>query len=210
MNYKLIKKEQKRIAKKILTNSEFDEINTIAAIKKTFVHDTITILIAIFSYPDLKLLETKHITKKEPLRYKEDISSFREIPVILETYNLLDNKPDIILVDGDGIINPYLGTASHLGILTEKPTIGIGTKYFNQEIINNRVYRNGDVKGYQIISKEKALPIYISPGHMIGLKRSLDITKEFLKGNKLPTPLHIAHKLSLKIKKEIKNSILDE
>jgi deoxyribonuclease V len=52
--------------------------------------------------------------------------SFREVPVILDALGALDELPDMLLCDGQGIARPRrFGIACHLGVLTGLPTIGV-------------------------------------------------------------------------------------
>ena len=51
--------------------------------------------------------------------------SFREIPAVLEAFEGLKTRPDVLLCDGQGIAHPRrFGLASHLGVWLGLPTIG--------------------------------------------------------------------------------------
>jgi len=116
----------------------------------------------------------------------------------------LENKPDILLIDGNGILHPYrAGIANHVGVTLDKPCIGIAKKLLlgkckkpkdigEAEKIN---FGKGTV-GFALLTKKNCRPIYISPGHRISLKTSLNIVKRFVR-NKLPEPLRLAHQASL-------------
>lgn len=58
--------------------------------------------------------------------YVPGLLSFREIPAALKAFDQLAVKPDLLMVDGQGIAHPRrLGVASHLGLLLDMPAIGV-------------------------------------------------------------------------------------
>ena len=58
-----------------------------------------------------------------PLR--AGLLSFRETPVLVPVLESLTLRPDVLLVDGQGIAHPRrFGIACHLGLLFDIPTIG--------------------------------------------------------------------------------------
>jgi hypothetical protein len=53
--------------------------------------------------------------------------SFRELPAVLDALTQLCEPPDLLLCDGQGIAHPRrFGIASHLGLLMDLPSIGVG------------------------------------------------------------------------------------
>ncbi len=209
MNFdiKAIKEEQKKLAKKILLKTEFDNVKYIAGIDNAYIDNKIISVITVLNYETLELIEYKHSIGIPKTPHIPGFSSFREVEFLMDAYNQLEIKPDIIIVDGDGILHTKgLGIASHLGILLELPTIGISTKINKGHVKKERIIVNEQVKGYALKTRDKALPIYVSPGHMIGLKKTLEITKKLLTGNKLPAPIHLAHKFAIKLKRQEKEN----
>ncbi len=65
---------------------------------------------------------------REPTRmpYIPGLLSFREIPAALGAFAKLETRPQLVMVDGQGIAHPRrLGVAAHLGLWLDLPTIGI-------------------------------------------------------------------------------------
>lgn len=82
--------------------------------------------IAILRYPSLELVEYRVARVATTLPYIPGFLSFREYPALLAAWEQLQQKPDLVFVDGHGISHPRrLGVASHFGLLVDVPTIGV-------------------------------------------------------------------------------------
>jgi len=67
----------------------------------------------------------------QPIRfpYIPTFLSFREGPAIVNAFEKLKIRPDILLIDGAGINHPRCaGIATHIGVALDIPTIGITKK----------------------------------------------------------------------------------
>ncbi|WP_448375515.1 endonuclease V [Fervidobacterium sp.] len=141
--------------------------------------------------------------------YVPGFLAFREAPVILKCFEKLQFKPDLALLDGQGIAHPRkLGIATHIGILLDIPTIGVAKSLLcgrceKPEKVGQATEikdKNNDIIGYCYLSKTGTKPIIISPGYKTDLKSSLCIVQALLNGYKLPEPVRLAHYYSQKLK----------
>ena len=65
---------------------------------------------------------------------------------------------------------------------------------------------NGKKVGKVLQEKPGSKPLYISPGNKISIETAYELAKKFIiLPHKLPEPLHIAHKYSKEIRKELFN-----
>ncbi len=104
------------------------------------------------------------------------------------------NDFDILLIDGNGILHPRrFGLASHVGVLLNKPTIGVAKSLLMGKVKNGLVYDEDEVIGAEL--RLDGRPIYVSPGHLIDLETSIKIVRRFTK-NYEPEVLKLAHKLA--------------
>jgi len=200
-----LKEEQLSLAKKVVIKNEFDEIKLVAGVDQAFNGNEVISAVVVCDYKTMEIIERKTSTVQTNFPYIPGFLSYREAPAIVESVNKLENKPDILLVDGHGIAHPRkIGLASHVGLLLDIPTIGIAKNLLCGEIKNNRVILGEKILGFCFIGKENASPLFISPGHRISLKTSLEIVRNCMRlPHKLPEPLHLAHRHANKIRKEL-------
>ncbi|KAF8945804.1 hypothetical protein BGZ47_001941 [Haplosporangium gracile] len=96
--------------------------------------DAIASLI-VLSYPNFKVVYENHAKVKLTLPYIAGYLAFREVEPLLDLISTLRSarpelEPQVILVDGCGILHPRgFGLASHLGLLSNIPTVGCSKNY---------------------------------------------------------------------------------
>jgi deoxyribonuclease V len=207
LNIEKLKEEQLRLAKKVITKDEFSSYETIAgADQLSLDNNTIISAIVVLDAKTLEVVEKKYAVLESRFPYIPGFLSYRESPAIVEAYNKLRTKPDILVIKGNGILHPRrMGLASHVGLLLNKPTIGIAKTMLCGTMRDGTVYMDKDVLGKQVRLKETSNPLFVSPGHMISLKTSVEIVKKCAREPyKVPLPLALAHKYANKIKKKAK------
>lgn len=208
IDFEALKKEQLKLAKKVSIVDGVKSIKTIAGADQAYIEGNVISAIAVCDYKTLKVIEEKHAVVDAKVPYKSSFLFYKDGPAVIEAFNKLENKPDVLVIGANGILHPRrIGMASHIGILLDVPIIGITKRLMLGEIRENTIYVEKEARGYGLITREHAKPIYVSPGHKISLKTSLEIIKNIIRfPHKLPEPLHIAHKYSSKIRKELMES----
>ena len=64
----------------------------------------------------MKVIESKHAVIEPPVPYIPGYLCYREGPAMVEAYNHLEKKPDMLLCDCNGILHPRrIGAASYVG-----------------------------------------------------------------------------------------------
>ncbi|MBS3110024.1 endonuclease V [Candidatus Woesearchaeota archaeon] len=211
INLEKLRAEQDKLAKKVITHDTFEneDIKTIGGIDQTYTSNNRIISAAVvIDRKSLKEIEAKYSVMEVNFPYIPGFLSYRELPAMVEAYRMLEQRPDMIIIDGNGILHPRrLGLASHLGILLDAVTIGVAKNLLSGEVDGERVIIDKEVRGYRLVTKEHANPIFISPGHKIGLASAIDLAKKLIiPPHKLPEPVHLAHKLANRVKKELKDA----
>jgi deoxyribonuclease V len=117
----------------------------------------------------------------------------------------LKTKPDLLLVDGQGIAHPRrMGLASCLGVLGDVPAIGcaksrlIGT--YDEPGMKKGDWSplriEDEVIGAVLRTRSAVKPLFISPGHRIDLKDSIKTVLKATTQFRIPDPLRKADRLS--------------
>ncbi len=204
MNVKDMAKEQLRLAKKITVKDDFDDIEFYGGVDQAFVDDTIISAVVVMD-KKFKVVEKKYATTKAQMQYIPGFLSYREGPAIVEAVTKLEQRPDLLFVEGNGILHPRkIGLASHVGILMDIPTIGCAKKLSLGEVKDGKIVVEGEVLGLEVVTKEYSKAVYVSPGHRVSLRTAEKYVKGTVtEGHKMPEPLHEAHKYVNKVRKRL-------
>lgn len=167
--------------------------------------DELFVGVVVLSYPELKPLCHATARLKASFPYIPGLLSFREIPGLLACLDILPMKPDIIVVDGQGIAHPRrLGIAAHLGVVSGIPTVGCAKSRlygaYEEPLEPGEAApisdpRTGERIGFALRSKARSNPLVISPGFRTSVGESLDVVRSCLRGYRLPEPTRLAHAL---------------
>ena len=161
--------------------------------------------IALVEIDSLELVESALAATSIRFPYVPGYLSFRELPAALKALTLLRRSPDLLMVDGQGIAHPRrLGIASHLGVLTDLPSIGVAKSRLigehppverapgSRAALRDRGERIGTV----LRTRATGRPLYISIGHRIGLQRAERLVLATLARHRLPEPTRLADRVS--------------
>jgi deoxyribonuclease V len=81
--------------------------------------------IILLKYPGMTVVGHSSVISRTSFPYVSGLLAFREVPALLEAWNKLEVKPDLLVLDGQGIAHERrLGIATHFGLVTDVPTIG--------------------------------------------------------------------------------------
>lgn len=204
VDFKELKEIEKRILKGIKLEDAFSSVKSVAAFDIAYVGKKYFCVAVVINIEDIKQIEEKTVSGDEIMSYSPSMVAFREGPAILEAYRSLENKPDVLIVKGNGSVHPKrVGLASYVGVMLNKPCIGVAKDLVCGKLDEDKVMFDGKLKGFAIKTKPYANPVYVIPGHNICLDSAVDVINKISNDQyKLPVPLHLAHKYVNKIKKE--------
>ena len=199
---------QKQLAFEVIREDRFTErVKTVAGIDLGYdiKTDTSRAVVVVLSFPELELIEKSEAILPIQFPYVPGLLSFRETPVAVKALEKLENAPDLILCDGQGIAHPRrFGIACHIGIIADVPTIGVAKsilvgKFENlgepRGSIAPLIHRKEQI-GAALRTREKVKPIYISIGHRISLETAVNYVLQCAPKYRLPETTRLADKLA--------------
>lgn len=161
--------------------------------------------IAVLSFPALTLVESALAIQPAAFPYVPGFLSFREIPPVLEALGKLNALPDLLVCDGQGIAHPRgFGIASHLGVLTGLPSLGVAKSRLvgryaepgsERGSRSPLVYRTRQV-GWVLRTRTGVKPVFVSPGHRLDLDGGLELALALTPKYRLPETTRQAHNLA--------------
>jgi len=205
-------KAQLRLSKQIIFKDRLPEkIRLVAGVDVAYVREASIGAVAVLDYDSLTLVESKTAFCKTRFPYIPTLLSFREIPPTVLSVKKLQVQPDAYLVDGHGFAHPYrCGFASHLGLVLNKPAIGVAKGRLVGEVESVEVEKDvaflrheGEVVGATVTTKPGCEPVYVSVGHMVSLETAIKIVKHCARDNRIPEPILRAHELATREKRKI-------
>lgn len=200
-----LEQEQTKLAKAISLKDSinFNLAERVAGIENVFVKNKIISAIVILQ--DGEVINQQYFEDKIRFPYIPGLRAYRELPCMMQAFNKLDEKPDLVFIKGQGVLHPKgLGIASHFSIVAQVPSIGVADSLVVGELMGDDVLLNGKILGKKLEVKQGANPIFVSPGNGISLKTAVEMTKKFIqKPHKFPEPLRLARKYAKEVMDEL-------
>ncbi|HVY55420.1 MAG TPA: endonuclease V [Thermodesulfobacteriota bacterium] len=206
---------QKELSKRVIRKCEIGRLNTVAGADLSVMKSEGKLVcgIILFSYPDLTEIERVFTVCDEKFPYIPGLLAFREGPAIIETYGKLKQKPDLLIIDGQGIAHPRgFGIACHVGVVLGIPTLGIAKKklYGTYEEPGSKkglwsplLSKKGEVIGSVLRTKDGTKPVFVSLGNKLDTEKAREIALECARGYRIPEPTRRADVYVAELKKKV-------
>lgn len=199
---------QKQLAYEVIREDELAApIKTVAGIDLGYdaKNDTSRAVVVVLKFPELELIEKSEAILPIQFPYVPGLLSFRETPVAIKALEKLQNAPDLILCDGQGLAHPRrFGIACHIGLLADVPTIGVAKSLLIGKFENLAetrgslaplIHKNEQI-GVALRTKDKVQPLYVSVGHRISLETAVQYVLRCAPKYRLPETTRLADKLA--------------
>ncbi|MFE7773582.1 endonuclease V [Streptomyces sp. NPDC057445] len=128
--------------------------------------------------------------------YIPGLLAFREIPTVLAALESLNAGPGLVVCDGYGRAHPRrFGLASHLGVLTGLPVIGVAKNPFTfacdppgdrRGDASPLLAQDGEEVGRALRTQDGVKPVYVSVGHRVSLDNACAHTLALAPDFRLP------------------------
>lgn len=197
--------DQRIVAERVRVATHEGNIATVAGADVARHREQLFSCIAVFSFPGLDLLCDSYARLRAAMPYVPGFLSYRELPVLVRAYKKLKQKPDVMLIDGQGIAHPRgLGLASHLGAVLGVPTIGCAKSHLYGKYTLPRTKRGAYTVmksgrqsiGIVVRTRDNVKPLFVSPGHLVDIRDCLRIVLRVTKRYRLPEPIRYAHRMA--------------
>ncbi len=185
---------------------DFEKIEKVAGLGIAFslAQSKIVVTCVELSYPHLDVINESFEKTNIGFPYVSGLFAFSAGPSIISIFERR-GLPDLALFPGRGIAHPRrIGLATHMGILLDIPTIACSrTPLWNdfEEPETTKgsctFYSEGkEIIGAVVRTREKTKPIFVTPGHKISVKSSVEIILRCCCKHRLPEPIRRAHILA--------------
>ncbi|MFI8890115.1 endonuclease V [Streptomyces paradoxus] len=127
--------------------------------------------------------------------YVPGLLAFREIPTVLAALDALPCPPGLVVCDGYGLAHPRrFGLASHLGVLTGLPTIGVAKNPFTFTYDDpdtprgstSALLAGSEEVGRALRTRDGVKPVFVSVGHRVTLDDACAHTLALTPAYRLP------------------------
>ncbi|RLT98072.1 deoxyribonuclease V [Ketobacter sp.] len=196
---------------RVVTEDQFGPVTTVAGVDVGFEQagSVTRAAIVVLNASDLQPVDSALVKIPTSYPYIPGLLSFREMPAILQAFEQLKTRPDLILCDGQGTAHPRrFGIACHLGVWLDLPAIGVGkTRLVGQHVEppDERgawvpLQDKGETVGAVLRSRRGVKPLYVSPGHRVSLASAVHWVMHCVTRYKLPETTRQAHHLASNLK----------
>lgn len=206
------RKLQQRLRLKVRIAPVKKAYRYVAGIDAAFLENTVIGAAALFTFPDLKLVEEAHAVTGIPFPYIPGLLSFREGPALIKALRRLRRKPHLLLCDGQGIAHPLgFGIASHIGVLLNIPSIGCAKSRLVGEYREPGIKKgsrsalrySGKIVGTVLRTRDAVRPVFVSPGHLTDIPVAASIVLTCCTRYRLPDPLRHADRISKQLRQDL-------
>ncbi len=190
------------------------KIRFVAGADAAFPDGKVLAVACLFTYPELELVDTQTALMESSFPYVPGLLSFREGPAVISAVRKLRERPDVLILDGQGIAHPQMiGIASHVGVLLDMPTIGCAKSRLVGEYrepgwkrgSSSPLVFEGRRVGTVLRSKDGVRPLFVSPGHLVDFRDAEELVLSCSKGYRLPEPTRAADIETKRLKKSQKD-----
>jgi deoxyribonuclease V len=204
---------QEQLRSQVITDDDLGEVRTVAGVDAGYEDDPeageghvlARAAIVVLAFPSLRPLDYTIARKPTAFPYIPGFLSFREAPAVIDALEALRVQPDLLICDGQGIAHPRrLGIASHIGVVTNRPTIGCAKSLLigrHGPVPDDRgahvpLIHKGETIGAVLRTRPGVKPLYISAGHRISLPTALSFVMACTTKYRLPETTRAADGLA--------------
>jgi deoxyribonuclease V len=178
--------QQEALRAQVVTVDDHPPIVTAAGLDVAYESgsDRAAAAVVVLEVATLAPIDAAIAVQRAVVPYAPGLLAFREVPLLVQAYEQLADVPDVLVCDGHGIAHPRrIGLASHLGVLLDRPSIGVAKTPFlgahgplgDRRGATADIVDGGEVIGRALRTQDGVRPVYVSVGHRVGLDMACDL-----------------------------------
>jgi deoxyribonuclease V len=195
---------QRELAARVIADRPLADYETVGGADVSYNKwsPTLFAAVVVLRADTLEQIDRAGVVAEATFPYVPGLLSFREAPPVLEAFDKLSVRPDILLCDGQGIAHPRrLGLASHLGLWLGIPTIGCAKSRLFGDYEEPGPQRGqwspltdgNETIGAVLRTRDRVSPLFVSPGHLCDLEGAIAAVLGATRRYRLPATTRIAH-----------------
>jgi len=209
MNLAQAIKIQEKLASRVILEWDGGSVNYVAGADSGYdpKEQKIGAVIVVMRIPECEVVEVAQAVRKVTMPYIPGFLGFREGPAFFDAFRKLKQRPDVTLLDGNGIAHPRkMGLASYVGVVLDVPTIGCAKSPFfpftlpaeRRGTFTHLMNKAGEKVGFCLRTRPGVKPVFVSPGHRVSFYQARRTVLDCARF-RVPEPLREAHRLSQKL-----------
>lgn len=198
---------QKRLAAAVERHDRLGPVRHVGGVDVAYRRDgaALCAAAAVLRVADLRCVDAQTVAQPVTFPYRTGLLSFREAPAAIAAVRRLRVPPDLLLCDGQGIAHPRrCGLASHLGVLLDLPSIGVGKSRLVGSYREPPAERGawsplidrGEVIGAVLRTRTGVRPLFVSIGHRVSLATAIEWVLRCTPRYRLPVTTRTADRLA--------------
>lgn len=207
-----LRRLQETLAQRVRLESLQLQPESAAGVDAAFIGEEIIAVAVLFDLATLTPVERSFVVARTDLPYIPGLLAFREGPHMAEAVRRLSRRPDLLIVDGQGIAHPKrFGLACHLGVELGIPAIGCAKSRLVGKFDEPAAERGSrtplldrnEAVGAVLRTRSSVRPVFISPGHLITIDEAVAMVLRTTAGFRLPEPQREADRFAGEIKRRL-------
>lgn len=203
---------QRKLASKVRATGPVPPCRLVAGADVSYDHPTNTFIAAVVLWDPRTDEVVEEVIEQgtTPFPYVPGLLSFREAPVVLQALKRVRGKPDLLICDAHGIAHPRrFGLACHLGLHLDIPVIGAAKKRLVGDHLMpgprrgsaTPVTHRGERIGTVLRTRTDVKPMFVSPGHRIGMAETRRAVLKCCRNARMPRPTGLADRAAARVRK---------
>lgn len=211
---------QERLAARVERRDRHGPLRRIAGVDVSYdkLSPVLFAAVVVIDAETLETVESAAVQAPAPFPYVPGYLSFRELPPLVAALGKLQQRPDLVVCDGQGIAHPRrFGLACHLGVLFDVPAVGCAKSRFvgrhrSPGLERGRYARlmapvpgepgSTEIIGSVLRTRSRVKPLYVSIGHRVSLATCRRVVLQLAPKLRQPETTRRAHALVNRLRLE--------